>query len=321
MTGKWTTADMPGQAGRTALVTGANTGIGFEAALGLAVRGATVILGCRDVEKARQAATRITQNAPGSRVETLPIDLASLASVREAAEMLRARHERLDLLINNAGLMMPPHSRTEDGFELQLGTNHLGHFALTGLVLHRLLATPGSRIVTVSSNGHKRGKIDFDDLHWEHRRYRRFDAYTQSKLANLLFTYELQRRLADAGATTVAVAAHPGGSRTDLGRHSSPIVRAAMSPRTRLLFLWLIQDASMGALPTLRAAADPDVHGGDYYGPDGWMEGTGHPTKVESSARSHDVDAQRRLWDVSERLTGVTFQIDVAAGRTNTDQR
>jgi NAD(P)-dependent dehydrogenase (short-subunit alcohol dehydrogenase family) len=203
--------------------------------------------------------------------------------------------------------MIPPYGRTRDGFESQFGVNHLGHFALTGLLLDRLRSTPGSRIVTVTSNGHRRGTIDFDDLQGE-RSYRPMVAYTQSKLANLLFTYELQRRLADSGAGPIATAAHPGAARTGLMRHSPWHFRFVVSRCTRFLFSWLIQDEDTAALPILRAAADPTAGGGDYYGPDGWREFTGrHPVPVESTALSHDAALQRRLWTESERLTGVHY--------------
>jgi NAD(P)-dependent dehydrogenase (short-subunit alcohol dehydrogenase family) len=295
----WGAADIPDQTGRVAVITGANSGIGLEAARYLAARGAHVVLACRDEGKSRAAAERITGDLADVQVDTLGLDLSSLDSVRAAAAEIRERYPRLDLLVNNAGVMMPPHGRTADGFELQFGTNHLGHFALTGLVLPSLLAVPGSRVVTVSSNGHKVGKIRFDDLQWE-RRYRRMGAYAQSKLANLLFTYELQRRLAAAGDPTIAVAAHPGTSDTALVRHMPVFAQVG----SRLV---PNQSAIMGALPTLRAATDPAVAGGDYYGPAGLGEFAGPPRLVKSSSRSHDETAARRLWAVSEELTGVTF--------------
>jgi len=301
---KWGASDIPDQHGRTAVITGANSGIGLEAARYLAARGARVVLACRDEGKAAAAAARIAAEVPGAEAATVALDLSSLESVRSAAAEIRSRYPRLDLLVNNAGVMMPPLGRTTDGFELQFGTNHLGHFALTGLVLPSLLAVPGSRVVTVSSNGHKVGRIHFDDLQWEHG-YRRMGAYAQSKLANLLFTYELQRRLAaavpaDGGGTTIAVAAHPGTSDTALVRHLPAIAQlgSRLAPN---------QGAAMGSLPTLRAATDPAVAGGDYYGPAGFGEFAGPPRLVRSSSRSHDEAAQRRLWAVSEELTGVTF--------------
>jgi len=308
---RWTVADVPDQHGKTAVVTGANTGIGLEAAKILAARGATVILACRDLVKAEAAASQLSSATPGARVETLHLDLASLASIRQAAEQLRARHHHLDLLINNAGVIHPAYARTEDGFELHFGTNHLGHFAFTGLLLDRLLAAPGSRIVTVSSSGHRRGDIHLDDLSLQHG-YGLNAAYGQSKLANLMFTYELQRKLAAIGSSTIAVAAHPGNAHTQVGRHMPGWVRAALSPRLRPLNSWLLHSAQMGALPTLRAAVDPLASGGTYYGPAGLGEFTGHPTRVASSTRSQDVDLQRRLWDESERLTGVDYRLKLA---------
>lgn len=305
---RWTSAEIPDQQGRTAVITGANTGLGFQTAKVLAQHGATVVLACRNLDKAANAAARVRAAAPRATVSTLQLDLASLASVRRAAERLRADHPRIDLLINNAGGVIPRHRLTEDGFELTLATNHLGPFALTGLVLDRLLAVPGSRVVTVSSIGHRRGTINFDDLHFQ-RGYRHQAAYFQSKLANLLFTYELQHRLAAAGAATVAVAAHPGNARTEFGRELSPMVRVAMSPRLRMLTWWLMQSPQVGALATVRAAVDPDARGGDYYGPPGRAQFTGYPTLVESSARSHDPQAQRRLWQQSEQMTGVTYPL------------
>jgi NAD(P)-dependent dehydrogenase (short-subunit alcohol dehydrogenase family) len=304
----WTADDVPDQRGRTAVVTGASGGIGAEAAAVLAARSATVVLACRNAGKAEQAAARITAAAPGAAVHVVELDLASLASVRSAADQLRAAYPRLDLLINNAGVMMPPYGRTEDGFELQFGTNHLGHFALTGLLLDRLVGTPGSRVVTVSSNGHRLGRFDFDDLQFE-RGYRRLAAYGRSKLANLLFTYELQHRLAAAGAPTIAVAAHPGTARTDLTRHAGPVARVLLRPALRPVMGLFVQDAAMGALPTLRAATDPAATGGEYYGPGGLGQFTGHPVAVESSGPSHDEQLQRRLWAESERLTGVSYRL------------
>jgi NAD(P)-dependent dehydrogenase (short-subunit alcohol dehydrogenase family) len=300
----WRAADVPGQQGRTAVVTGANSGIGFEAALVLAQRGAATVLACRDERKGKEAAARIEAAAPGSVVSVARLDLASLASVREAAEQITSGHPRLDLLINNAGLMMPPRGTTANGFELQFGTNHLGHFALTGLLLPSMLEVAGSRVVTVSSNGHRAGRIHFGDLQWQ-RRYRRMGAYAQSKLANLMFTYELQRRLAAAGAATAALAAHPGTSSTQLVRY----LPSYLQRLNEVVMPPFSQSAAMGALPTLRAAADPAARGGEYYGPGGPLQMKGHPTRVRSSARSNDRAAQARLWEVSERLTGVTFPV------------
>ena len=301
---RWTDADVPDQQGRVAVVTGANSGIGFEAALVLARRGAATVLACRDAARGKDAADRIGAAAPGAAVSVAVLDLASLASIREGAAAIAAGHGRLDLLINNAGLMMPPFGATADGFESQFGTNHLGHFALTGLLLRRMLAQPGSRVVTISSNAHRAGRINFADLQ-SSLGYRRMTAYAQSKLANLMFGYELQRRLSAAAAATISVAAHPGTSNTDLTRHLPGFAQSL----NRALGGLYGQSARMGALPTLRAATDPAASGGEFYGPDGWMQFKGYPVVVRSTARSHDEAAQRRLWQESEQLTGVTFPV------------
>ena len=299
---KWTTAQIPDQTGRTAVITGANTGLGYETAAALAAKGAHVVLAVRNLDKGKDAARRIEQATAGARVDLQELDLTSLASIRSAADQLKAGHESIDLLINNAGVMFTPKTVTKDGFELQFGTNHLGHFAFTGLLLDRVLAVPGSRVVTVSSTGHRLIEaIRFDDLQWE-RSYNRFRAYGQSKLANLLFTYELQRRL--QGTNTIAAAAHPGGSNTELMRNLPRLVQP-LTALARPLF----QGADMGALPTLRAATDPGVLGGQYFGPDGFAEQRGYATLVSSNRASHDVAAQQRLWTVSEELTGVVFPV------------
>jgi NAD(P)-dependent dehydrogenase (short-subunit alcohol dehydrogenase family) len=300
MNAKWTSDDVPGQQGRLAVITGANTGLGFETARVLAARGASVVLAVRDVEKGKRAAARIAGTAPGANVMVQPLDLASLDSIRAAAGELRARHPSIDVLINNAGVMLTPRQTTRDGFELQFGTNHLGHFALTGLLLEQMLPVPGSRVVTVSSIAHRvRARINFGDLQRE-RSYSRVAAYSQSKLANLMFTYELQRRLSGAG-TTIAVAAHPGLAGTELGRYTPAIVASS--------YALVSQKAAMGALPVLRAATDPGVAGGQYYGPRGLFGTRGYPTLAHSSGQSHDTAIQRRLWTVSEELTGVTFPV------------
>jgi NAD(P)-dependent dehydrogenase (short-subunit alcohol dehydrogenase family) len=303
---KWTTSDIPDQTGRTAVVTGANTGLGFHTAAALAAHGAHVVLAVRSLDKGKEAVEKITAASPGAAVTLEELDLASLDSVRAAADQLRSKHDGIDLLINNAGVYAPK-SITKDGFELHFGTNHLGHFALTGLLLDRLLPAPGSRVVTVSSVAHRVGAaIHFDDLQWE-RSYSRAGAYGQSKLANLLFTYELQRRLVPRG-TTIAAAAHPGGSDTELMRNMPAPLRvatAAVAP--------LFQGAHMGALPTLRAATDPGVLGGQCFGPDGLGGLRGYPKVVASSDQSHNAALQRRLWEVSEELTGVVYPVDVTA--------
>jgi NAD(P)-dependent dehydrogenase (short-subunit alcohol dehydrogenase family) len=305
----WTENDVADQSGRTALVTGANSGIGWDNARVLSARGARVLLGARSRERGEAAIERIRARHPGGDVRLIEIDLADLESVSSAAERIQREESRLDLLINNAGLMMIPESRTAQGFEMQLGVNHLGHFALTGQLLPLLQATPSSRVVSVSSNGHKLGRMRFEDLHWE-RGYSPVGAYAQSKLANLLFTFELQRRLAAGGHATSALAAHPGGSKTNLG-HENPgglgyTLLAALRPVLERFFL---QSSAMGALPTLRAAVDPDAKGGEYYGPDGWGEQRGHPVRVDSNERSKSMEDARRLWEISEQATGVKYAL------------
>lgn len=295
---KWTTEQMEPQTGRVAVVTGANSGIGYETAKALAQKGATVVLACRDDKRAQQASAMILEEAPDADLALVRLDLGELASVRSFAGEVLERFSRLDLLIENAGVMMPPYGKTADGFELQIGINHLGHFALTGLLMERLLETDGSRVVVVSSLAHKGAKVDLDDLLWEDRPYKKWKAYGQSKLANLLFTYELQRRLDQAGAGTIVTAAHPGWTSTNLQQHVglfsffSPL--GAMEP-------W------QGALPTLYAATSPEARGGDYFGPHGFKEIRGFPKKVDSIALSHDEELAAGLWSVSEELVGVRF--------------
>ena len=303
MSAKWTTADVPDQSGRVAIVTGANSGLGYDTAAVLAEKGAQVVLAVRNLDKGNEAADRIKKASPNAVVSTQELDLTSLDSVRKAADELRAAHPRIDLLINNAGVMyVPTRETTKDGFEMQFGTNHLGHFALTGQLLDNILPVEGSRVVTISSVGHRfMARIHFEDPHLE-RKYNRVEAYGQSKLANLLFTYELQRRLKAKGTPTVALAAHPGFSDTELMRYLPGFIPD---------FLWRMatQPAEKGALPTLRAATDPGAQGGQYYGPDGIGEVKGNPKVVASSAQSHNEDIQRRLWTMSEELTGVTYPV------------
>ena len=295
----WSAEALGDQSGRVAIVTGSNSGIGFETARVLAGKGATVVMACRNLEKANPKADEIRAAHPGADVNAMQLDLSDLGSVQRFAEGFRAKHSRLDLLINNAGIMVPPYGKTAQGFETQFGVNHLGHFALTGSLLDLITNTPGSRIVTVSSIAHYMGKIDFADLNWE-KGYRAQAAYGQSKIANLLFTYELQRRLATAGKDTIAVAAHPGWTETNLQEHAKGV---------KFLNRFLAQEPLMGALPTLYAATEPGVNGAEYFGPSGFMEMNGPPKKVKSNKRSHDPNVAERLWNVSEELTGVHFQI------------
>jgi len=303
---KWTADQIPDLGGKTIIVTGGNSGIGYEAVKQLARKGAQVVLACRDMEKARAAIASIASEQPRASVEAMALDLASLASVRSFAATFLAAHTTLDVLCNNAGVMALPYRKTADGFEMQFGTNHLGHFALTGLLLEPLLATPGARVVNVSSGAHRMGSIHFDDLQWE-RSYRRWGAYGQSKLANLLFTYELQRRCAAAGASLISVACHPGYAATNL-QAAGPRMEGStwMESLSEFANRVAAQSAAMGALPTLYAAT-ADVHGGDYIGPDGFGELWGNPKKVQSNQRSHDTAAATKLWEVSEQLTGVRY--------------
>ena len=292
--------DMPDQSGRVAVVTGSNTGIGLETAAALARHGAHVVMACRDQEKGRAAAARIAAGRASGTLDVMVLDLADLASVRSFCDAFHAGFDRLDLLINNAGVMWPPASRTVDGFELQVGTNHLGHFALTARLLNLLRQASGSRVVTVSSVAHRVGTIDFDDLQWESRPYRPNRAYGQSKLANLLFAYELQRRLDRAGIETMSVAAHPGYTGTDLQRHAGLL---------RVLTPLLAMPPWRGALPTLYAATADGVEPGGYYGPGGLGELRGYPTRVGSSPESTDEAVAAKLWQVSEGLVGLEFAV------------
>ena len=294
---QWTIEDMPDQTGRIAIVTGANSGIGYETARALAARNAHVVMACRSLEKAEAAQARIVEAVPKASLRVIHLDLSSLASVQAFAEVFREAYDRLDLLINNAGVMIPPLTKTADGFELQFGTNHLGHFALTGFLLPLINQTPQARIVTVSSAAHRFGKIDFDNLNAE-QGYAKWPFYGQSKLANLLFTYELQRRLARAGESTIAVAAHPGWTATNLQQHTGQV---------QFLNRFFAMMPEQGALPTLYAATAPNVSAGTYYGPDGFFEMNGYPAQVTSSPRSYDRAVAARLWALSEEMTGVRY--------------
>jgi NAD(P)-dependent dehydrogenase (short-subunit alcohol dehydrogenase family) len=305
MNAKWTAEQIPDQQGRTAIVTGANSGLGFIVARELARAGARVIVASRDGDRGARAMGVIKAAHPEAIVEVAQLDLASLASVRAFATQFLAGGNRLDLLVNNAGIMAAPHRRTADGFELQFGTNHLGHFALTGLLMPAFNQRLGTRVATMSSNLHKGGQIRFDDLQGE-QHYSRWGAYGQSKLANLLFALELDRRLAAAGLPMISVAAHPGYSATNLQLSGPPIQeRIVMSLANRLF----AQSAEIGALPIIYAATYPDVAGGSYVGPDGPRESRGYPTLVQPSERAKDPAAARRLWEVSEKLTSVKYEL------------
>jgi NAD(P)-dependent dehydrogenase (short-subunit alcohol dehydrogenase family) len=286
---RWDTSNIPDQSGRTFIVTGANSGLGAVAARALAGAGADVVLACRNVAKGEKVAGEI-----GARAQVRKLDLADLASVREFAESV----DKVDVLINNAGVMAVPEGRTADGFEMQVGTNHLGHFALTGLLLDKV----SDRVVTVSSGAHAAGKIDLNYLNWEHRKYQRWSAYGQAKLANLMFAYELQRRLTAAGSSKISVAAHPGYAATDLQSHTESIQDKVMALGNRLL----AQSAEMGALPELFAAT-ADVEPGAYYGPTSWRGLRGYPGPSGSTKSSKDEEVARGLWELSEKLTGVIY--------------
>ncbi len=305
MSERWSTKDIPDLSKKIVIVTGANSGIGFETAKELARKSAHVMLACRTVAKGQEAANRIRTEIPSAQLTPMALELNSLASVRAFAEAFHARFEQLHLLINNAGIMMTPYGKTEDGFEQQFGVNHLGHFALTGLLLDALAHTPGARVVNVSSLAHRFGTMDFDNLMFEKGGYSPVKAYGRSKLANLLFTQELQRRAQAAKINLIVTAAHPGGANTTLARHI--LNRWYLRLLSPLMGLFT-QSAFMGALPTLRAATDPTVQGGEYFGPDGFKEQRGYPVRVQMSEAAQNTTNARRLWEVSEQLTGVHYR-------------
>jgi NAD(P)-dependent dehydrogenase (short-subunit alcohol dehydrogenase family) len=304
---KWTTDEMPDLKGKVMVVTGGNSGIGFESVKAFARKGAEVVLASRSTEKGELAKKEILQTVSEGNIQVMQLELDDLESVKRFAAEFRKHYQRLDVLLNNAGIMMSPYFKTKDGFEGQFGTNHLGHFALTGLLMETLMKTKGSRIVNVSSGAHKRGEMDFENLQFEDgREYSPMKAYGRSKLANLLFTYELQRKLESAQRQTIAVAAHPGVARTNLGRYmEGKMMYKLLYP----VFKWISQDQAMGALPQIRASVDPNVKGGEYYGPDGRSEMKGFPVLVQSNEASHNLGDATRLWEVSEKLTGVKFEI------------
>jgi NAD(P)-dependent dehydrogenase (short-subunit alcohol dehydrogenase family) len=302
---QWTLDNAPDLTGKIIVVTGGNSGLGYESVKAFAMKGAEVILASRTLEKGAQAKAELVKEVPGGKISVMELDLADLGSVRSFAEAFRKKYKRLDVLLNNAGIMMSPYFKTKDGFEAQFGTNHLGHFALTGLLLDLLLGTPGARVVNVSSGAHKNGSMDFDNLQFENGKgYSAMKAYGRSKLSNLLFTYALQRKLEASGNDTIALAAHPGIAMTNLARYLEKkwVVRLLLP-----LVKGMAQDQAMGALPQIRAAVDPGVKGGEYYGPDGKGERKGYPVVVPSNAASHDKEDAVKLWEESERLTGVKY--------------
>lgn len=306
---KWNWEHIPDLRGKVIIVTGGNSGLGFESVKALAENGAEVILASRSLEKGEIARTEILMHNPKGNIVVMQCDLMDLASISAFAEEFRAKYDRLDVLMNNAGIMTTPYFLTRDGFEGQMGTNHLGHFALTGQLLELIIKTPGSRVVNVSSGGHKYGRMDFDNLLFENGKgYSPMRSYGRSKLANLLFTYELQRLFEQHGIDSMAVASHPGGSKTNLGRHvEKKFWFRLLAP----LFYSFAQSAAMGALTQIRASVDPDVKGGEYYGPkNGINEMTGYPVRVQSNRASHNIGDARKLWEISEDLTGVSFAFD-----------
>ena len=307
--GKWTADQIPDLKGKTAIVTGANSGLGYDTALELARHGAHVVLACRSRDKTEKAMEEMRKSAPQAQIEFMALDLSDLASVRSFAKAFLAKHARLDLLCNNAGVMALPFGKTKDGFEMQIGTNHLGHFALTGLLLGTLQSTPGSRVMNVASLAHNWTRaLDLDDLNWERKRYSKWDAYGKSKLANLTYTFELDRRLKKSGSNVMTVAAHPGYSATNLmfvgpAQEKSALGKFIMDAGNALF----AQSAAMGALPSLYAATMPDVQGADYIGPDGFQQLKGYPKKVGCRKIARDPEIGARLWQLSEKLTGVSY--------------
>lgn len=296
--GKWTADNISDQKGKVAIVTGSSSGIGYEAARVLANKNAEVIIAVRNRVKGDAAVRKIKAQNRNADVKEMILDLASLKSVKQFADEFNKKYNRLDILINNAGVMIPPYSRTDDGFELQFGTNHLGHFALTGQLMELLKTTPNSRIVNVSSSAHKYGNINFSDLSWEKRKYKAWRAYGDSKIANLYFTYELKERLVKHGGNPRVTASHPGWTATELQRHSGLF---------GFLNHFFAMSVEQGSLPTLRAATEEDVQPGDYFGPDGLGEWKGFPVKVQSNKLSHDKKIAKKLWDISEELSGIKF--------------
>jgi NAD(P)-dependent dehydrogenase (short-subunit alcohol dehydrogenase family) len=310
MPSKWNAGDIPDQTGRVVIVTGANSGLGLVTARELARAGAKVVIACRDTTKGDRAEAEIQAQVPGADLDVRALDLADLASVRGFVARLTGEHDSIDLLINNAGVMAPPRRLTVDGFESQFGTNHLGHFALTGLLLPTLMSAPKPRVVTLSSSAHRIGKMDFDDLQGE-RHYNNWRAYGQSKLSNLLFCFELARRATAAGTGLLSVAAHPGYAATNLqfAGPSAFYEKAIMAVTNRVL----AQSADMGALPTLYGATVADLPSGTFVGPEGFLEQRGHPRIVTAISRAYNESDWRRLWEISEEMTGVTYQFGAAA--------
>lgn len=303
---KWSLKEVPVLADKIIIVTGGNSGLGFESVKAFASYGAEVILACRSIEKGELAKSQILKEIPKAKIEIMSLDLMDLNSVRDFSDTFKSRYQQLDVLLNNAGIMMTPYRQTSDGFESQMGTNHLGHFALTGSLFELLIKTKDSRIVNVSSNAHKWGSMQFDNLLFENGKdYSPTSAYGRSKLSNLLFTYELDRKLKEHQIGTLSVAAHPGGSMTNLGKHlEDKLWYKLLLP----LAGFFTHKPANGALPQIRASVDPNVKSGEYYGPNGLGEMKGDPVLVSSNPASHNLEDARKLWDISEKLTGITYK-------------
>ena len=301
---KWNFDDIPDLSGKTIIVTGGNSGLGFEAVKSLSVKGSETILACRSAKNGESAKKQILEEHPNAQINVMNLDLADLKSIHSFAMKFDAQYHKVDVLLNNAGIICP-YKKTKDGFEIQIGTNHLGHFALTGLLLHCLKNTKGSRVINVSSLGHKFGKMIFDNFMFEKGDYSIMKAYGRSKLSNLLFTYELQRKFEKFNIDCIAVAAHPGVAKSNLAKYVTKklLYKIGMAISSSIMS----QNSSMGALPEIRASVDPLVKGGDYFGPGGFQEWRGYPVKVKSNNASHDLKNAEKLWEISEKLTKINY--------------
>jgi len=311
---KWTAELIPDQTGKIFIITGANSGLGLESTRALARKRATVIMACRNLEKGKRSLEKLRREIPDALLDLQEMDLANLESIRNFVTYIFSTYKKIDVLINNAGIMATPFAKTKDGFEIQFGINHLGHFVLTGLLFELLLKAPGSRVVNVSSMAARRASIDFDNLMGE-RSYVPWKAYGQTKLANLLFTFELQRRLETGNNNSVSIAAHPGGSATNLHKaiQMNPVVKSIYN----FLIRYFMQSAAKGALPQLYAATSPEAVPGDYYGPDGFNEIAGYPAKAHIPVKAKDEQLAEKLWQVSEKLTGINYEFNPIIHKTD----
>lgn len=300
----FTIKNAPSQKGKIAIVTGANDGVGYETSLGLLSKGAKLIMACRNPKKAKNAMAKLKNAYPNTAIEFIPLDLSKLSSVKLFAEQYKQKFDKLDILVNNAGIMVPPFSKTEDGFESQMGVNYFAHFLLTGLLMNELKAAEKARVISLSSIAHKRGKIDFKNLNAE-KKYDKSAAYSQSKLACLMFAYELDRKLREAGSEVLSLASHPGVSATNLFNNMPSLATKIIMPLSKPL----LNTPKNAALPSLMAALDASVKSGDYFGPSGFLEMSGKPTKAASKPQSHNLETAKKLWNVSEELLGFKFEI------------